>query len=358
MLIKPAVLYPANPSPRAQDCQKQTSGAQYTQSELPCPTESYQLKTRVPQNLDSPSLATYRKVAGATGAAVGALAGHVVVLGAGAAAGAALGGALLPGAGWVAPMVGGVLGTGAAGYLQGKTMIGRRVGSIVGGLAGQAVSPALAAVGVPISERRAEITENFGLGRLVKNGGQFFHSSIPNISKEEAQSFVDALRPGDIVLTKHEGSTIFNLLSYLPSGEYDFNHAILYLGDGQAIEATTGKGVHQFELAPELTTKHHAAAVRPAIDDQKAQEVAEASKKMDGVPYDYLFRRSTTSLYCSQLVQQAYKEVAPEVTFNQSAFLTKAFVLPGDLRKTDGGQVVAEAGEHHTFLQSMASKFS
>ena len=102
-------------------------------------------------------------------------------------------------------------------------------------MVGQAASPLVAALGVGISEERAAITKEHSLSKLVKNGGNFFHSSIPTVTPEESQKFVDGLTPGDIILTKNEGSTIFNLLTYIPSGEYDFNHAILYIGDGKAI---------------------------------------------------------------------------------------------------------------------------
>ena len=168
---------------------------------------------------------------------------------------------------------------------------------------------------------------------------------------------MDGLTPGDIILTKNEGSTIFNLLTYIPSGEYDFNHAILYIGDGKAIEATTGVGVHEFELAPELTHKHHAIAVRTPLQDGQADKVIESARSLKGRAYDYLFKATTNTLYCSELVSHAYKEGAPQVKFNESSILSKAFVLPGDLKKTDG-QVVAEVGEHHSYLNGMASKFS
>lgn len=329
----------------------------YRESELPCHTDDYVLRTKEMVPLEAPSLETYRKVCGATGAARGAVIGHAAVLGGGAALGAALGATLLPGSALLGGIAGGVVGLVGGGVLQAKTMVGRRAGSVLGSMVGQAASPLVAALGVPISGERAEITKEHSLTKLLKNGGDFFHSSIPSITSEQAKGFVDSLQPGDIVLTKHEGSTIFNLLTYLPSGEYDFNHAILYVGDGKAIEATTGVGVHEFELAPELTHKHHAIAVRAKLEEGQTEQVLDSARSLKGRPYDYLFKATTNTLYCSELVSHAYKEGAPQVKFNESSVLSKAFVLPGDLRKTDG-QVVAEVGEHHSYLNGMASKFS
>lgn len=334
-----------------------TSAVRYTQSTLPCATQDYTLKTKEMVPLEEPDLDVYRKVCGASGAAIGAMAGQVLALAAGASLGAGFAATLFPGSAWLAGVAGGALGVVGSGYVQAKTMIGRRVGAVVGGTVGQLLSPAFAAAGVTISEERAEITKNFGLGRLVRNGGHFFHSSIPTIRPQAARDFVASLQPGDIVLTKNEGSTIFNLLTYIPSGTYDFNHSLLYLGGGRAIEATTGKGVHEFDLADELTHKHHAIAVRVPLEEGQTSQVIEAARKLKGRPYDYLFKGTTDTLYCSELVAHAYRKGAPQVTFNERSFLAKAFVLPGDLLKTDG-QVVAEAGEHHSFLNGLASKFS
>lgn len=333
------------------------SGKEYIQSQVPCHTDDYVLRTKVMVPLENPSAETYRKVSGAAGAARGAVIGHAAMFVGGAALGATLGSAMFPAGGVLAGTIGGALGLVGGGYLHAKTLLGRRVGSVAGALVGQAVSPIVHGLGVEISEERAEITKGFSLKKLVKNGGDFFHSSIPSLTPEEAGNFVDKLQPGDVVLTKHEGSTIFNLLTYIPSGQYDFNHAILYIGDGKAIEATTGKGVHEFDLAEELTHKHHCIGVRTKIEEEQVPQVIAAAREMKGKPYDYLFKGTTNTIYCSELVSHSFKQAAPQVKFNESSFLTRAFVLPGDLLKTDG-EVVAEAGEHHSYLNGLASKFS
>jgi uncharacterized protein YycO len=332
-------------------------GKEYIQSQIPCHTDDYVLRTKAMVPVVNPTAETYRKVCGASGAARGAVVGHAAMFVGGAALGVALGNVMFPGSGVVAGAVGGALGLVGGGYLHAKTLLGRRVGSVAGAIVGQAISPAVKALRVEVSEERAEITKDFSLTKLVKNGGDFFHSSIPSITREGSQNFVDRLQPGDVVLTKHEGSTIFNLLTYLPSGQYDFNHSILYIGGGKAIEATTGRGVHEFDLAEELTHKHHCIAVRPELEEGQAPKIIAAAREMKGKAYDYLFKNTTNTLYCSELIDHSYEVGAPQVKFNESSFLTKAFVLPGDLLKTDG-EVVAEAGEHHSYLNGMASKFS
>lgn len=328
----------------------------YVESKLPCHTKDYVLRTKAEVNLTNPTLETYRKVCGASGAVRGAWLGHATMLGGGAVLGATLG-SLVPGGGAITKVLGGVLGLAGGAFVQGKTMIGRKAGSIAGGLVGQAVSPAIKALNIPVSEERAEINKDFSVKKLWDNGGEFFHSSIPNITSDEGKEFVNNLVPGDVVLTKHEGSSIFNILTYLPSGEYDFNHAILYMGEGKAIEATTGVGVHEFDLAEELTHKHHCIAVRPKTEEGQVEKVLDAAQEMKGKPYDYTFKSSADSIYCSELVSAAYKEGAPQVKFNGTRILSKAFVLPGDLRHVDG-DVIAEAGEHHSYLTGMSSKFS
>lgn len=342
----------------AQSTQKPpTQDKEYIQSQVPCHTDDYVLRTKVMVPVENPSAETYRKVCGASGAARGAVVGHAAMFVGGAALGAALGNAMFAGSSALAGTVGGALGLVGGGYLHAKTLLGRRVGSVAGAIVGQAVSPLVNALGLEVSEERADITRDFSVMKLVKNGGDFFHSSIPNISREASQNFVKGLQPGDVVLTKHEGSTIFNLLTYIPSGQYDFNHSILYIGHGKAIEATTGKGVHEFDLTEELTHKHHCIAVRPKLEEGQAPKVIQAARDMKGKAYDYLFKETTNTLYCSELIDHSYEVGAPQVKFNERSFLTKAFTLPGDLLKTDG-EVVAEAGEHHSYLNGMASKFS
>lgn len=345
-----------SPKPQTRD-----SGKNYIQSQIPCHTDDYVLRTRAPESVENPSMEVYSKVCGASGAARGAVAGHAVMLLGGATAGAFAGSALadayLPGAGTLAAVAGGALGLVAGGVIQAKTMLGRRMGSITGSAIGQAAAPVFHALGVDISKQREELTRGHGLMKLIKNGGDFFHSAIPTITPQASKNFVDSLKPGDVVLTKHDGSTIFNLLTYIPSGQYDFNHSILYMGDGKAIEATTGKGVHEFDLAEELTHKHHCIAVRTKLEEGQAEKVIDAAKAMKGKAYDYFFKQTTNTLYCSELIDHAYEVGAPQVKFNERSFLKKVFVLPGDLLKTDG-EVVAEAGEHNSYLNGMSAKFS
>ena len=76
-------------SPTAHSSQsvKPLEQADYHQSQLPCHTDDYVLKTKKDVNLSDPSLDTYYQVCGASGAARGAVAGHAAVLVGGAALG-------------------------------------------------------------------------------------------------------------------------------------------------------------------------------------------------------------------------------------------------------------------------------
>ncbi len=327
------------------------------ESKLPIQADKFVSKQYEPQRVERPSLNLMRKVGGTMGAAVGSLCGNLALLGWATLAGAGAGSMV---AGPIGLAVGSVMGMAAGAYVAGKTMLGRIFGAVGGAVMGQLSAPVLKMIDLPVSLERAKIVESFSNLKLVKNLGEFSHSSLASVSKKEVDEFVASLKPGDVVLTRNEAASAFAFLTSLPiEGQSEFNHSLFYLGDGQAIEATTGKGVHLFDLKESLAKNcHHAVAIRPDYEEGQVEQVLAHSKKFLGVGYDYLFRQSDSSIYCSELVAKSLQTEAPQVDVLERHFLGKSFTLPDDFLASDDGMVIAEIGKKTTLFNALASKFS
>jgi uncharacterized protein YycO len=310
-------------------------------------------------------LSTYKKVFGAIGAANLAFASHIAMPAGFAAAGAAIGGivgAVLGGpvGGVVGKIAGGLAGAYVGGKIQAKTLIGRQAGGRLGGMAGDVMGVFARALKIPLRSDHIEETKDYSYDRMKTHLGDTKHTSHSPISKAEAEDFMKKLKPGDMVLTNDEACTTFSLLIVAVDGKADFNHALLYAGDGKTIESrTVTHGVAEGDLINVLTHKHHAVAVRPRFDpeEQQSKDTVQAGRDMIGTKYDFLFGMGDDSMYCSEVVYKAVKKGAPQVDFKKRPLITKEVVLPGDLLRTTQADVVAEVGKDNTLFNSYLAKF-
>jgi len=329
---------------------------------LPVPAEQYKGSINEHHLVKGADLPTYRRVFGALGAANFAFASHFAMAGGFATAGAIIGGAvgalLGPAGAIIGKVAGGAAGAYAGTKLQGKTLIGRKLAGRLGGLVGDAFGCVAKALRIPLRSDHIEETKNYSYETMKTHLGDTNYTSHPRISEKQADEFISRLKPGDIVLTNDEACTIFSLLIVAADGKADFNHAILYEGDGKTLESRTiTHGVAEGNLKEVLQHKHHAVAVRPRYEDGQQEATVEAGKGMIGTKYDYLFGMGDNSMYCSEFVYKAVKKGAPQVSFKKRPLITKEVVLPGDLLRTKQADVVAEAGRDNTLFNSFMAKF-
>lgn len=323
----------------------------------PVRADRYQPWTERGHRVKDADAATYRKVFGAAGAGVGAFAGHFALAGAGIWAGVALAGALT--AGPVGAAVGGVLGAAAAGGLQAKTWVGRKLAGRLGALVGDLTGRLAHRTHVPLPSTEIETTRNYSYKGMTRLLGNIGFNSHARIDRAMAQEFVDRLEPGDIVLTNNESSTPFALATLLLTGHCDFTHGIVYTGDNKAVEARASQGVATVDLPAVLTTKQHAVAVRPHYRPGEAAAVVKAAHRMLGDPYDFKFKMGNNAYYCSEVCYDALKQGAPELKFRTRTPLhTSPIVVPADLLQTPDADVVAEAGVGHTPFDAYLAKFT
>lgn len=323
---------------------------------LPVPAREYKGSVEQSHWVRDADLETYTRTCAGVGAASLALASHVLMLGAGAWAGSTLGSTI---GGPIGSLVGGAAGAYCAFKLQSKTLIGRRLGGRAGAVLGALAAPMVKAAGIPLRSNQVQETRNFSYGEMVKKLGSIDSTSHPHISAAEADAFIAQLQPGDIVLANDEAATIFSVLCAAVDSKADFNHALLYIGNGKTIESrTVTEGVAEGDMKSVLMKKHHAISIRPRYQTGQAQAVVDAARAMIGVPYDYKFRMGNEAMYCSELVQKAVKAGAPQVTFDRWSVIGREVILPGDFVRTDQADVVAEAGVDRTLFDSYLGKFT
>ncbi|MEQ8224827.1 MAG: YiiX/YebB-like N1pC/P60 family cysteine hydrolase [Candidatus Eremiobacterota bacterium] len=351
--------------PLKQTSMKPSSGsaAGAEKSELPVQADQYKGSIEEHHYVKGADLSTYKKVFGAAGAATMAFTGNIAVpLGLGAAgffAGEALGSAIGGPVGAIAGKIaGGLLGTYAGAKIHGKTLIGRQIGGRVGGAVGDVMGLFAKALKIPLRSDLVEETKNYSYGNMKELLGTTTHTNHPHISEKEADDFMAKLKPGDIVLVNDEACTIFSLIIVAADGKADFNHALLYEGDGKTIESrTVTHGVAEGNLKEVLGHKHHAVAIRPRYEGNQAEQVVDAAKDKIGIKYDYRFRMGDNSMYCSEVVYKSVKEGAPQIDFKKRPLITREVILPGDLLRSSQADVVAEAGKDSTLFNSYLAKF-
>lgn len=322
---------------------------------LPVQADRFQQREAESHPIRGADLQTCRKVWAGSGAAVGAFSSHFVAAGLGLWAGAAVAGAL--GFGPVGAVVGAALGAAAAVKVQFKTWLGRELGARAGAVAGEFLGRAAHAAGLPLPSHLVETTRNFSYSGMREVLDRVDHNSHPRISQAEAQAFVAALQPGDVVLTNDESSTPFALATLVLTGRgCDFTHGILHVGNGRTVEARMKGGVQRGDLVDVLTKKHHAVALRPHYQPGQAQAVVDAAEQMVGRPYDFKFKLGNDALYCSEAVYETVKTGAPQVHFRSRPVLNREVIVPSDLLRTPDADVVAEAGVGRTMFDAYLAK--
>ena len=129
---------------------------------------------------------------------------------------------------------------------------------------------------------------------------------------------LDILQPGDILLRGYR----HYLDGYFIPGDY--SHGAIYIGDNTIIHAVA-EGVSEIN-AIDFMECDRVCILRPAKCQKKAIQIAKKFAK-DKIPYDFGFKRGTSSLYCFELAAECY----PTLQIDKK----KAKVFGGLLRKKE-----------------------
>ena len=120
------------------------------------------------------------------------------------------------------------------------------------------------------------------------------------VTGEKTAQLLKLLKPGDVLL---RGYVHYLDGMFIPG---DYSHGAIYVGNGKIIHAVA-EGVSYID-AVEFLRCDRIAVVRPSRGARQA--VAYAAKCVeDHVPYDFGYRNDVSSLYCFELVGQAYKKL-------------------------------------------------
>jgi uncharacterized protein YycO len=192
------------------------------------------------------------------------------------------------------------------------------------------------------------------------NGLRFQTSAVAPRSGEAALT-LDALQPGDIILTsaptlRSVGIRLMTLSSV--------SHAALYVGDGRVVEAV-GSGVHERPLDELLREENVALVLRyPKLSRDDQLKILDYARQKTGARFSYFgatlhlpfsvtrrvcelpllpgavrdrclrsvgvlsYAAATESqLFCSQLVMQAYQSAGAPVTDADARLITPADIL-------------------------------
>ena len=223
---------------------------------------------------------TCRKVFGTTGTAAGVAAGRVATpvlasIGAGKLAGS------LTGSPW-GTVVGAVVGLAAGAFLEYKSRIGRFAGGITGGAIGSATGAVASAIpGYKPSETLKEETKGFTFKSLFKKLWNPQHTSHKLITSEEAQKVIKDLKPGDLIITNHDGDYKFELVQKFTGHTGNWTHVGI-VGDEEhdnknVLEVLVSADGPVITPAEEVFTRnHHVMILRP---DYKSPESLKTTLK-------------------------------------------------------------------------------
>lgn len=148
-----------------------------------------------------------------------------------------------------------------------------------------------------------------------------------------------SLRPGDLLFQVSVASDFTDAIAAATARDsLRYTHvAIFTVSDGNpcVVEALPGRGV---TLTPLDTFLSESAAVRVMrlkldCNDASARiaaKAAEEAEKMTGRPYDHVFAPGDSAIYCSELIQTAYRRASGRELFPSSPmnFLAPDSTMP------------------------------
>jgi len=178
---------------------------------------------------------------------------------------------------------------------------------------------------------------------------------MAGVDQDQIDALKKKLKPGDILVggTRNPGllgKFTGKVLSVFQGGT-PFFHSAIYAGDGEVVDSRSGKGVHQTNLK-DFVNRYKMRALRVDTKPSVRAEAVDFAKKQIGKDYNLLGtlsqafgprksngkreREVADSLYCSELISNAYHTVA----------LAKdrhiGDVRPVDLQKSTNTRIIGE----------------
>ncbi|MFP4497502.1 MAG: YiiX/YebB-like N1pC/P60 family cysteine hydrolase [Vulcanimicrobiota bacterium] len=301
---------------------------------------------------------SYSRIFGTIGAAAGAAVGRLTVLSSAGAAVAALAGSALIG-GPVAPVILGVCGFAAGLYAEKKTRIGRFIGGIAGGLTGAGAGKVADLAGKKPEGKLAEETRGFGLKSLLSKLWKPKYTSHKKISSEEAKRIVDGLKPGDLIITNHDGDYKFEIAQKLLGKTGNWTHIGLVDEKNNILEALVDTdGPVENKAQDAIEKNHHVMVLRPNYNSPESarKAIQKARDYLGEANYDFSFNLGDDSeLYCQEYIYNAMQHGAPEVKIEPTSFLGKQIITADEFINSRDMKTVYNTGSN--FWMNYLSKF-
>jgi len=165
------------------------------------------------------------------------------------------------------------------------------------------------------------------LGDLV--AGIHLRIGIPKMMPRDYNMVLGMLRPGDVILTKES----FRPTNLFIKGRT--KHAAMFVGkvsakDDGIVEATWPEARYT-NLISIWQYASDVVVLRPTFTDAAgASDAANAARSLIGTPYDATFAHGEEALYCSELIDIAYKHRLDSL--RESHLGADGVILPDALR--------------------------
>jgi len=316
-------------------------------SRIPSPAASQNEASQIPEdtielNRNQESSSACRKVFGTVGAAVGAVLGRAATT-----VGTGVGAALLLGAlGPVAAGIGAIAGL-ALGYkLESKTKIGRIAGGLIGGAAGMAAGAVTSKLtDFTPGEALTKETKGFSFKELFQKLKNPDYTSHTKLTKEEAEKYMAELKPGDIIITNHDGNFDFEITQKMLGKTGNWTHIGVISEKNTVLEVLIeADGTAETDPVTRFTDNHHVMILRPdySSPDEAKKVIDEARSYFGKIKYDHSFNMKTDDRqYCQEYIYKVMRKAAPDVEVKSSSLLgleyvtADNFVSSSDMKKVD-----------------------
>jgi len=297
-------------------------------------------------------------VFGTVGTAAGAVGGRVAVPLASAAIMGAMAGTTA--AGPLGTVIGAIAGLGIGALYEYKSKMGRFAGGLVGGAIGIGLGKLAAIVpGYKPGKTLTKETKGFSFRSLFKKLLNPSYTSHKTISSGEARRVIKDMKPGDLIITNHDGDYKFELGQKLLGNSGEWTHIGMMSEKNTVLEVLISTdGPTESDPEKLFTKNHHVVVLRPNYKDPDSvkKTLKKAREYFGKADYDFDFRLGTEDrLYCQEFIYKAMRDGAPEVKVKPSRFMGIDYLSADDFINSPDVKQVFNTGSN--FWVNLLSKF-
>ena len=148
---------------------------------------------------------------------------------------------------------------------------------------------------------------------------------------------LSVLKPGDVILRGYDNY----LDGWFIDDEFKYSHGAIYIGNNQIVHAVA-EGVSKIDVL-DFMQCDRICIFRPAACQEEAIEKAEKFVE-DNIPYDFIFQKGDSALYCFELAAECYKKLNVQKIKIKKLFglLHKNVYLARSFRDNDNFKCVFE----------------